>query len=62
MTDLLNHVSKQQLHFMVLIIVKTLENFTLRTFGLLPPNASGHLLLCISASSLENKLNKEGIV
>jgi len=31
MSNLLNHVSKQQLHFMALIIVVTLENFTLRT-------------------------------
>jgi len=62
MTDLWNHVSKQQLHFVVLITVITPENFTLRTFGLLPPNAFGRLLLCISASLLENELNKEGIV
>jgi hypothetical protein len=62
MTDLTNHVSKQQFHFMALITVITLENFTLRTFGLLPPNVSKCLLLCISASLLENELNKEGIV
>jgi hypothetical protein len=47
---------------MVLITVLTLENFTLRTFRPLPPNATGRLLLCISASLLENELNKEGIV
>jgi len=31
MSDLLNRVSKQQLHFLALMIVVTLENFTLRT-------------------------------
>jgi hypothetical protein len=62
MTDLPNRVPKQQLHFMVLITVITMENFTLRTFILLPPNASRHVLLCLSASLFENELNKEGIV
>jgi hypothetical protein len=61
MTALPNHVSKQQHHFMALITV-TLESFTLGTFGLLPPNTPGHPLLCISASLLENELNKEDIV
>jgi len=45
MTDLPNRVSKQQPHFMVLIIVITLENFTFRTLGLLPHEVSGCLLL-----------------
>jgi hypothetical protein len=47
---------------MALITVITLENFILRTLGLLPPNAFECLLLCISASLLENELNKDGIV
>jgi hypothetical protein len=62
MTALPNHVSKRQLHFMSLITVVTLENFTLGTFGLVPPNTSGCPLLCISASLLENEVNKEDIV
>ena len=45
MADLPNSVSKQQLPFVAIIIVITLENSTLSTFGLLPPEATGHLLL-----------------
>jgi len=49
MTDLPNRVSKQQLHFMAIIIFITLENFTLRTFGLFPPEATGKAFLaCLS--------------
>jgi len=44
MSDLLNCVSKQQRHFIVLIIVITLKIVT-EHFGLLPSAASGHLLL-----------------
>jgi hypothetical protein len=50
MTDLPNRVSENQLHFMVLIIVITLKIVT-EHFVLLPPAASGHLLLahlCLS--------------
>ena len=60
MTDLMNCVSKQQLHFMVLIIVKTLKIAT-EHFGLLPTATSGRLLFCVSASVFENDLNQEGI-
>jgi hypothetical protein len=45
MTGLPNRVSKQQLHSMAIIIFMTLENFTLRTFGLFPAEASERLLL-----------------
>ena len=45
MPELQNRVSKQELHFMAIIIFITLENFTLRTFGLFPPEATGRLLL-----------------
>jgi len=47
---------------MALITVVTLENFTLGTFGLVPPNTSRCPLLWISASLLENEVNKEDIV
>jgi hypothetical protein len=45
MPDLPNRVSKQQLHFMAIIIFITLENFTLRMFGLFPPEATGTAFL-----------------
>jgi hypothetical protein len=51
MTDLLNRVSKQKLHFMVLIIVTTLKIVT-EHFGLLPPAASSRLLLALLCLSI----------
>jgi hypothetical protein len=46
MADLPTHASKQQLHFMALIIVRTLENFTITTFWTATsPKTSGRLLL-----------------
>jgi hypothetical protein len=44
MSDLLNCVSKQQLHFVVLIIVLTLKTVA-EYFVLLPTAASGHPIL-----------------
>jgi len=44
LTDLPNCVSKKQIHFMALIVI-TLENFTLRTLRLLPPEIPERLLL-----------------
>jgi hypothetical protein len=35
----------KQLHFVTTIIILTLENFALRTFGQFPPEANGRLLL-----------------
>jgi len=63
MVALPNRVSKQQLHLMRLIIVTTLRKFhTLEHLGLLPPEASGICFLNVSASLIENELNKEGVV
>jgi len=62
MTDIPNRVSKQQLHFMALIIVITLKFHTTNILDCYLPQYSHVCLLRVSASFLENKLNKEGIV
>jgi hypothetical protein len=56
MTDLSNRVSKQQLHFMALIIVITLKTVTLKTFWNVTFQ-SKQPDVCL----LSDELNKEGI-
>lgn len=62
MADLLNCVQEQQLHFMVLILLKTLEKFHTYNRTATPPKHPDVCFLCVSASLLENELNKGGIV
>ena len=61
MTDVPNHVSKQQPHLTTIIIVISLEHFTLRTFWSYLPKHPHVCFLRVSASLLEKDLNKDGM-